>query len=216
MFATQLRARVVDFTSPFLNVQATFLIRKPPHGTQSKIKSVEDLINQSEIQYGTLDTGVLIRAFRRTNETLFKIMWRNIQRFKPYAFTKTNEEGIKRVRSSKYAFILPHTIAEYVALQYPCDLMTVDRFLIDKHYSIAVAKNIAILPELNRAMNTLKKEGYMDVLFHKWWYARGECQNIQSSKIYSSDHASTNFVCDSYLILCLVNCMLFLAMSYSL
>lgn len=186
MFITQHRSRVVDFTRHFLTVQATMLVRKPPRGVVSKISRARDLINQSEIKYGTIDTGIIIRAFRRTNETLYRMMWRNIHRFEPSAFTKTNEEGINRVRKEKYVFILPHTIGEYVSRRYPCDLMTVDRFLMHKGYGLAVTKGSPLLPQINRALTTLINNGYVDRLYKKWWYERNDCKGAQSSKIYSS------------------------------
>ena len=190
MFITEYRSRVVDFTRPFMSVEATMLLRKPPHGHESHIKSITDLLNQSEIKYGTLNTGLLLWSFKNTNESMCKIMWRNMQRFKPSVLTKTNDEGIWRVRREKYAFILPSTIGEYIAKQSPCDLMTVDRFLMERGYGIALPKGSPFLPQLNRAISRLKKNGFLNRLYHKWWVERNDCPNgVQSSKIYSVNTA---------------------------
>ena len=101
LFITPYRSKVVDFTAPYLMVQSTVLLRKPPSGQSLHIKSVTDLINQSEIKYGTLKSGLLMWSFRNTNESTYRIMYRNMLRFKPSVFTLTNEDGIHRVRHEK-------------------------------------------------------------------------------------------------------------------
>ena len=189
MFVTEYRARVVDFTRPFMRVQGTMLLRKPPAGHESHIKTIGDLLNQSEIKYGTLNTGLILWSFKNTNSSVYKIMWRNMQRFNPSVFTETNDEGINRVRREKYAFVIPSTIGEYISHQPPCDLMTVERFLMDRGYGIALDKGSPFLPQLNRAIRRLRQNGFLDRLYHKWWVERGNCGSVQSSKIYSVNTA---------------------------
>ncbi len=188
MYITEHREKVVDFSIPYLNVQATLLLRKPPDGVESPIKSVSDLINQSEIKYGTLNTGLLTWSFRNTNNSVDRILWRTMQRFEPSAFTNTNEQGIKRVRQEKYGFIIPSTIGEYIANQVPCDLITVDRFLMDRGYGFAVVKGSMILPEINKVIEQLKQEGFIQKLYHRWWIQNSEC-SVKSSKMYDVSKA---------------------------
>ena len=203
MFPTKNRLKVVDFSQHYLNVEATVILRKPPHGVPSRITKVEDLLNQSEIKYGTWDTGIIIRAFRRTNDTLYRIMWRNIQRFSPNAFTDSNDEGIQRVRNEKYAFILPHPIGEYISMQFPCDLITVDKFLLkQKGYSIAVSKGSPLLSEINKQLNIMKQTGYLQRIYHKWWFEGNEC-GIQTGKMYSTSKAEYNTIVSKALIVLL-------------
>ena len=197
MYSTVHRARVIDFTDPYMEVGATLLLRKPPKSAGSEvrvIKSVRDLLTQSEIQYGTLDTGVIIRAFKSTNNTVYRMLWRNMQRFEPSVFTETNEEGIDRVRREKYAYVLPTTIGEYISMRAPCDLVTVDRFLMKRGYSLAVQKDSHLLQELNRALYILKDIGQLDELYRKWWVDRSQCNGIKSSKIYSVTSGGGNVI----------------------
>lgn len=153
------------------------------------MRSIKDLVNQSEVRYGTLNKGVLVRAFKRTNVSLYKMMWRQMQRFDPSVFTPTNEEGIERLRRQNYAFILPHTIAEYVSLREPCDLVTVGRFLMHRGYALAVRKESPLLRrQLNDALRKLAGTGYMDSLYRKWWFGRSDCDGAmipRSQKVYS-------------------------------
>ena len=127
MYITQHRRDVVDFTYPFMHVQATILLKRPPTGKQAPIHSVQELQQQTDIKYGTLNNGLIKGAFRASNNSLYQKMWQDMNYFKPSIFTKSNEEGIRRVRESngKYAYILPSTIADYIARRDPCDLITV-------------------------------------------------------------------------------------------
>ena len=184
MYSTKHRAKVIDFTNPFMDVSSTLLLRKPPKAAELKIKTVRDLLSQSEIQYGTLDTGVIIRAFKSTNDTVYKMLWRNMQRFEPSVFTETNEAGIERVRREKYAFIIPSTIGEYISMRLPCDLVAVDRFLMKRGYSLAVQPGSPLLQDVNHALYILNDIGKLDELYRKWWVDRSQCIGIKSSKIY--------------------------------
>ena len=159
MYSTKHRAKVIDFTDSFMDVAATLLLRKPPTATELKIKSARDLLSQSEIKYGTLDTGVIIRAFKSTNDTIYHMLWRNMQRFEPNVFTETNEAGIERVRKEKYAFIIPSTIGEYISMRLPCDLVTMDRFLMKRGYSLSVQQGSPLLQDINRALYILNETG---------------------------------------------------------
>ena len=186
MYQTSQRSTVADFSIPFLDVHATLLLRKPAPGVKVKIRSIGDLINQSEIRYGTLDRGILVRAFRNTNSSMLRVMWRKMQRFRPSAFTVSNEEGIERVRRERYAFIIPHTIGEYMSMREPCDLITVDRFLIDEGYRLAVGKGSELLSQLNLAIRTLRENGRLLQIYRTWWLGRSQCDGARPHKIYGS------------------------------
>lgn len=221
IFITEQRKSIVDFTAPFLTVQATLLMRKPPPGVAAAaasgqngaggIRSLGDLVNQSEIKYGTLARGIILRAFRRTNDTVLRIMWRQMQRSSASTtadaasstgggggvLTTSNEEGIERVRRDKYAFILPDAIGEYVALRAPCDLVAVGRFLMKRGYGLAVGRHRSastpqLLPSFNRALRALRKSGRLDRLRQRWWTEQSDC--IRSSKVYSLNGAAAAVV----------------------
>ena len=151
------------------------------------IKSVRDLIDQSEIKYGTLNTGLLLYSFRNTNESLYRLMYRKMQRFKPSVMTQTNEEGISKVRKQKYAFVIPSTIGDYISKQKHCDLMTVDNFLMNRGFGLAVRKDYSLLDDLNKALSSLRSSGFLDRLYYKWWNAQSECNGIKSSKVFSTN-----------------------------
>lgn len=92
--------------------------------------------------------------------------------------TTSNEAGIDRVRRDKYAFILPHLIGEYIALQPPCDLTTVDSFLMNRGYALALPKGSSYLQPFNRALRTLRLSGVLDRLRDKWWAMHDDCRAV--------------------------------------
>ena len=200
LFITPSRKKVVAFTRPFLSVYATMLLRKIPDYSSTEpgkstsnqqassksspshtVMSLADLINQSEIQYGTLDTGIFVRLFQMSNNTLLSQVWRNIDRFSRQGYDvlmPTNEQGIEKTRRERYAYILPSTIADYVVNRAPCDLTTVDRFLSTRGYGFALKRREdPLLAELNIALDSLDAERFLDRLYHKWWRLKGDCYN---------------------------------------
>ena len=189
LYITQQRLTAVDFSRPFMTVEASVLLRRPPTGQHTPIARAEDLLNQSEIKYGTLRTGLIRRAFRSTNDSTDMALWRQIKRFSPSSLTATNDEGIARVRNNKYAFILPSVIAHYVTLKTPCDLISIDKFLMKHHYGLATPKGSGLLSRLNTAIYLLESSGDLDKLYKKWWTSQTDCNGIRSSKLHSLNGA---------------------------
>lgn len=186
LYITDHRSEVIDFTRPFLNVEATMLMRRPPTGQENQIAASSDLLNQNNFLYGTLNAGVIIRAFRTSNDSVYRAIWRKMRKFKPSVFTNTNEEGIDRARKGDYVFIIPSTIGDYIIKRAPCDLITVDRFLMRRSYGLAVQKGSALLPRLNKILSLLELNGFLHHLYKKWWSDHNECNGVKTSKhVYS-------------------------------
>lgn len=202
MFKTSERQQVVDFSVPFLDVHATLLQRKPPPGVLLKIASVEDLLGQFEFKYGTLDRGIIVRAFKETNSTVLRTIWRNMVTFKPSVFTSSNRGGIARARRTKYIFVIPHTIGDYMSMQEPCDLVTTDRFLLDIGYCLAVNKGSELLTQFNLAIHALRDSGKIRDLYRTWWLDGSNCDPIQSNKIYGSAYVARSLSVRMYLTPC--------------
>ncbi len=53
----------------------------------------QDIVSQPYYEYGTLNRGIIRRAFRTSNNTLFRNMWRYMQAHEDELLTDTNEEG---------------------------------------------------------------------------------------------------------------------------
>lgn len=187
LYVTEQREEVVDFTVPFVVVEAAILLRKPPTGNDVRIRDAADLLRHPSVRYGSLNTGLILRALRTANDTLHRRLYAAMRRFQPPTMTATNEEGIERVRAdADYAFVLPHTIADYVSRRPPCDLVAVDRFLMRERFALAVTKASGLRVQLNRALTSLLDDGTVERLYAKWLLDASQCNGIHSSKMYSS------------------------------
>ncbi|MBN3292952.1 GRIA2 protein, partial [Polypterus senegalus] len=143
----------------------------------SPIESAEDLAKQTEIAYGTLDSGSTKEFFRRSKIALFDKMWTYMKSAEPSVFVKTTAEGVHRVRKSKgkYAYLLESTMNEYIEQRKPCDTMKVGGNLDSKGYGIATPKGSSLRTPVNLAVLKLSEQGVLDKLKNKWWYDKGEC-----------------------------------------
>ncbi|XP_032079948.1 glutamate receptor 2 isoform X1 [Thamnophis elegans] len=143
----------------------------------SPIESAEDLSKQSEIAYGTLDSGSTKEFFRRSKIQVFDKMWTYMKSAEPSVFVRTTAEGVNRVRKSKgkYAYLLESTMNEYIEQRKPCDTMKVGGNLDSKGYGIATPKGSSLRNAVNLAVLKLNEQGLLDKLKNKWWYDKGEC-----------------------------------------
>ncbi|XP_013869516.1 glutamate receptor 4a isoform X4 [Austrofundulus limnaeus] len=170
----------------------------------SPIESAEDLAKQTEIAYGTLDSGSTKEFFKRSKIAVYEKMWSYMKSAEPSVFTKTTAEGVARVRKSKgkYAFLLESTMNEYTEQRKPCDTMKVGGNLDSKGYGIATPKGSQLRTPVNLAVLKLSEAGVLDKLKNKWWYDKGECGPKDSgSKDKSSQALSLSNVAGVFYIL---------------
>uniref|UniRef100_UPI00358E4D65 glutamate receptor 4-like n=1 Tax=Myxine glutinosa TaxID=7769 RepID=UPI00358E4D65 len=143
----------------------------------SPIESADDLAKQTEIAYGTIDSGSTKEFFRRSKLAVFEKMWSYMKSAEPPAFARTNKEGVARVRKSKgkYAFLMESTMNEYIEQRKPCDTMKVGGNLDSKGYGIATRKGSGLGTAVNLAVLKLNEQGLLDKFKNKWWFDKGEC-----------------------------------------
>ncbi|XP_026860582.2 glutamate receptor 4b isoform X4 [Electrophorus electricus] len=170
----------------------------------SPIESAEDLAKQTDIAYGTLDSGSTKEFFKRSKIAVYEKMWGYMNSAEPTVFTKTTAEGVARVRKSKgkYAFLLESTMNEYTEQRKPCDTMKVGGNLDSKGYGVATPKGSQLRTPVNLAVLKLSESGILDKLKNKWWYDKGECGPKDSgSKDKSSQALSLSNVAGVFYIL---------------
>ena len=109
-------------------------------------------------------------------------MW-NFMSSKPEVFTRSNVEGIQRVREGqgKYAFLMESSSIEYI-IERNCDLAKVGGKLDSKSYGIALRKNSPHTSEVNQAILQLQENGVLHRLKTKWWKQKGarNCQALRN------------------------------------
>ena len=105
----------------------------------SEFDSLESLIDQDKVKYGTLAGGSTSVFFSESNETEYKRAWNQMISFKPSAFTSSNKEGVDRVRkgNGSYAFLMETTSMSY-NIERDCNLKQVGSQFSEKHYALAV------------------------------------------------------------------------------
>uniref|UniRef100_A0A3P9NCI7 Glutamate receptor n=1 Tax=Poecilia reticulata TaxID=8081 RepID=A0A3P9NCI7_POERE len=169
----------------------------------SPIESAEDLAKQTEIAYGTLDSGSTKEFFRRSKIAVYEKMWSYMKSAEPNVFVKTTPDGVARVRKSKgkFAFLLESTMNEYIEQRKPCDTMKVGGNLDSKGYGIATPKGSALRTPVNLAVLKLSEQGILDKLKNKWWYDKGECGTKDSGSKDKTSALSLSNVAGVFYIL---------------
>uniref|UniRef100_A0AAY4DR80 Glutamate receptor n=1 Tax=Denticeps clupeoides TaxID=299321 RepID=A0AAY4DR80_9TELE len=101
------------------------------------IESADDLADQTNIQYGTIQGGSTMTFFMNSRYQTYQRMWNYMYSKQPSVFVKSTEEGIARVVNSKYAFLLESTMNEYHR-RLNCNLTQIGGLLDTKGYGIGM------------------------------------------------------------------------------
>ncbi|XP_058801348.1 glutamate receptor ionotropic, kainate 2-like isoform X2 [Phymastichus coffea] len=132
------------------------------------IENAEDLASQTDISYGTLESGSTMTFFRDSMIETYKKMWRFMENKKPSVFVPTYEEGIKRVLQGNYAFLMESTMLDYI-VQRDCNLTQIGGQLDSKGYGIATPMGSPWRDKISLAILELQEKGEIQILYDKWW-----------------------------------------------
>ncbi|CAH2002859.1 unnamed protein product [Acanthoscelides obtectus] len=146
------------------------------------IESAQDLAEQTDIAYGTLEGGSTMTFFRDSKIGIYQKMWRFMESKKPSVFVKTYEDGIKRVLEGNYAFLMESTMLDY-AVQRDCNLTQIGGLLDSKGYGIATPKGSPWRDKISLAILELQEKGLIQILYDKWWKNTGDvCNRDEKNK----------------------------------
>nr|QGW50653.1 ionotropic receptor 11 [Propsilocerus akamusi] len=146
------------------------------------IENVDDLATQTDIAYGTLESGSTMTFFRDSMIETYKKMWRFMENKKPSVFVSTYEEGMKRVLEGNYAFLMESTMLDY-SVQRNCNLTQIGGLLDTKGYGIALPKGSIWRDKISLAILELQEKGEIQMLYDKWWKNTGEiCSRDEKQK----------------------------------
>ncbi|KAM4704300.1 glutamate receptor ionotropic, kainate 4 isoform 2-T2 [Rhinophrynus dorsalis] len=137
------------------------------------IESVDDLADQTTIEYGTIHGGSSMTFFQNSRYQTYQRMWNYMHSKQPSVFVKSTEEGIARVLNSNYAFLLESTMNEYYR-QRNCNLTQVGGLLDTKGYGIGMPVGSAFRDEFDLAILQLQENNCLEDLKRKWWDG-GKC-----------------------------------------
>ena len=102
-----------------------------------QITSAEDLVKQTKIQYGAVRSGSTMKFFKHSNFSTYQRMWAAMENAGDSVHTTSNNEGVKRVLRSNYAFMMESVPMEY-QLNKNCKLRRVGDLLDSKGYGMAL------------------------------------------------------------------------------
>ncbi|XP_070160018.1 glutamate receptor ionotropic, kainate 2 isoform X5 [Polyergus mexicanus] len=146
------------------------------------IENAEDLASQTDISYGTLDSGSTMTFFRDSMIETYKKMWRFMENKKPSVFVPTYEEGIQRVLQGDYAFLMESTMLDYI-VQRNCNLTQIGGLLDTKGYGIATPMGSPWRDKISLAILELQEKGEIQMLYDKWWKSPGDtCMKTEKGK----------------------------------
>ncbi|KAM6970057.1 glutamate receptor ionotropic, kainate 4-like [Aplochiton taeniatus] len=135
---------------------------------EAPIESVDDLADQTTIEYGTMQGGSTMTFFMNSGYQTYQRMWNFMQSKQPSVFVKSTEEGIDRVLNSNYAFLLESTMNEYHR-QRNCNLTQIGGLLDTKGYGIGMPLGSVYRDEIDLAILMLQENNRLEILKRKWW-----------------------------------------------
>uniref|UniRef100_A0A8D8LX89 Glutamate receptor ionotropic, kainate 2 n=2 Tax=Cacopsylla melanoneura TaxID=428564 RepID=A0A8D8LX89_9HEMI len=138
------------------------------------IENAEDLAGQTEIAYGTLESGSTMTFFRDSMIDTYKKMWRYMENKKPSVFVSTYKDGIDKVLEGNYAFLMESTMLDYI-VQRNCNLTQIGGLLDSKGYGIATPIGSPWRDKISLAILELQEKGEIQMMYNKWWkHNRGD------------------------------------------
>ncbi|KAA0703162.1 Glutamate receptor ionotropic, kainate 5 [Triplophysa tibetana] len=137
------------------------------------IDSPDDLADQTNIQYGTINGGSTMTFFMNSRYQTYQRMWNYMYSKQPSVFVKSTEEGIARVLNSKYAFLLESTMNEYHR-SLNCNLTQIGGLLDTKGYGIGMPLGSPFRDEISLAVLQLQENNRLEILKRRWWEG-GQC-----------------------------------------
>ncbi|XP_077051095.1 glutamate receptor ionotropic, kainate 5 isoform X1 [Siphateles boraxobius] len=137
------------------------------------IESADDLADQTNIQYGTIQGGSTMTFFMNSRYQTYQRMWNYMYSKQPSVFVKSTEEGIARVLNSKYAFLLESTMNEYYR-RLNCNLTQIGGLLDTKGYGIGMPLGSPFRDEITLGVLQLQENNRLEILKRRWWEG-GKC-----------------------------------------
>ncbi|KAM6959482.1 glutamate receptor ionotropic, kainate 5 [Aplochiton taeniatus] len=137
------------------------------------IESPDDLADQTNIQYGTIQGGSTMTFFMNSRYQTYQRMWNYMHSKQPSVFVKSTQEGIARVLNSKYAFLMESTMNEYYR-KLNCNLTQIGGLLDTKGYGIGMPLGSPFRDEITLGVLQLQENNRLEILKRRWWEG-GQC-----------------------------------------
>lgn len=158
------------------NLAAVLTVSRP----HIPIRDIDDLANQSDISYGTINGGSTMQFFQESKIAAHAKMWARMKETKK-VFVRNNREGVEKVLRERYAFLMESSSLEY-EVQQNCNLTQIGGVLGSKGYGIALQKDSEWTDRISRQILLYQKRGVIEMKKTKWWRSKGaSCHGVGSS-----------------------------------
>ncbi|XP_007169702.1 glutamate receptor ionotropic, kainate 2 isoform X2 [Balaenoptera acutorostrata] len=147
---------------------------------ESPIDSADDLAKQTKIEYGTVEDGATMTFFKKSKISTYDKMWAFMSSRRQSVLVKSNEEGIQRVLTSDYAFLMESTTIEFVT-QRNCNLTQIGGLIDSKGYGVGTPMGSPYRDKITIAILQLQEEGKLHMMKEKWWRGNG-CPEEESKE----------------------------------
>ncbi|CAB3985657.1 glutamate receptor 2-like isoform X1 [Paramuricea clavata] len=151
------------------NLAAFFTNKK----IESPIKSLDDLVYKSNLEYGMEKDGQNMDFLKASKQPIYKKMISHINE-KDTAMT-SSKAGVARARLGGYAYISETPILENYNNQKPCNTMLVGDLFEVKSYGFGLTKNSEYTNALSVAILKLREEGFIEKRRKAWWDEKSQC-----------------------------------------
>uniref|UniRef100_A0A8C1SGT2 Glutamate receptor n=1 Tax=Cyprinus carpio TaxID=7962 RepID=A0A8C1SGT2_CYPCA len=135
---------------------------------ESPIDSADDLAKQTKIEYGVVEDGATMTFFKKTKISTYDKMWEFMSSRRHSVMVKSIEEGIERVLTSDYAFLMESTTIEFVT-QRNCNLTQIGGLIDSKAYGVGTPMGSPYRDKITIAILQLQEEGKLHMMKEKWW-----------------------------------------------
>uniref|UniRef100_A0A1I8BYR5 Lig_chan-Glu_bd domain-containing protein n=1 Tax=Meloidogyne hapla TaxID=6305 RepID=A0A1I8BYR5_MELHA len=168
--------RAVSTSAYTANLAAVLTVSRP----HIPIRDIDDLANQSDISYGTINGGSTMQFFQESKIAAHAKMWARMKETKA-VFVRNNREGVEKVLRERYAFLMESSSLEY-EVQQNCNLTQIGGVLGSKGYGIALQKDSEWTDRISRQILLYQKRGVIEMKKTKWWRSKGaSCHGVGSS-----------------------------------
>ncbi|KAF7259549.1 hypothetical protein EG68_03366 [Paragonimus skrjabini miyazakii] len=190
-------------------------------GLKEEIKSLEQLVEQTDVKYTVQSNSAEYAFFRKmyeVEESLFKV-WRELsvnlteassnysvwqypiterygilfKRMSKWGFTNDTEDSLRRLRNGWVIFMESPLAAYHISTS--CDLKQLGERIGSWHYGIALPPKSYLTPRLNSMILRLKAENTLDILEKKWWSTNtSNCPETTSTTGFGMEQVGGMFI----------------------
>ena len=154
------------------------------------VRSIEDLVGQSRVQFGTVRNSHISAFFRSSRLPNLQRMWHAMSAGNSSWMVNSAGEGFRRVKDShnQYAFLWDYSEVRQ-HLHQDCDLVEVDQISRVLDYAIAVPEGVYYKDDISLAVLKLKESGKLQEFENRYYTPiNHELPNISCQALY---HRST-------------------------